>query len=160
MSETLIEDNLQVVAFCLRDGRGGRKEDYGVSIEQVREIRPLESVTKVPNAKRFVRGVMNLRGTIIPVIDMKEKLGLGLGELNPKARILVSEANGKLVGLLIDEVDQVMRIPLKEVETHLSGGFESLEYIKGVAKTSGRLIVLLDIVKLLDDGSADAIKGV
>ncbi|MDE1763457.1 MAG: purine-binding chemotaxis protein CheW [Thaumarchaeota archaeon] len=153
MSETVVEGNLQIVVFSLIDQKTSKKEDYGVSIEQVREIRPLESITKVPNAKSYVRGVMNLRGMIVPVVDVKEKLGFSGCEPSQKARILVADVKGRLTGLLIDEVDQVMRIPLKEVETNLSGGLESLAYINGVAKTSGRLIVLLDMVKLLEDNS-------
>jgi purine-binding chemotaxis protein CheW len=91
---------------------------------------------------------------IVPVIDVKEKLGFCTSEIpSPRARVLVADVGDKLTGLLIDEVDQVMRITSKEVETNLSGGLESLEYIKGVVKTSGRLIVLLDIIKLLEDTS-------
>lgn len=160
MSETVLEGNLQVVVFGLEDKKIGKKEDYGISIEQVREIRPLESITKVPKVKNHVKGVMNLRGMIIPVIDVKEKLGFSCEESSPKAKILVADVDGKLTGLLIDEVDQVMRIDAKEVETDLSGGLESLNYIKGIAKTSGKLVVLLDIVKFLDDGNqiADGLK--
>lgn len=149
MSETIVEGCLQAVVFNLIDQKTNKKEDYGVSIEQVREIRPLESITKVPNAKSYVRGVMNLRGMIVPVIDVKEKLGFSNETTSQKSCILVADVDGKLTGLLIDEVDQVMRIPLKEIETDLSSGLESLEYIKGVAKISGRLIVLLDMQKLL-----------
>ncbi|MGI0101516.1 MAG: chemotaxis protein CheW [Nitrosotalea sp.] len=149
MSETVVDGYLQAVVFNLIDKKTSKKEDYGVSIEQVREIRPLESITKVPNARSYVKGVMNLRGMIVPVIDVKEKLGFSSETPNQKSRILVADVDGKLTGLLIDEVDQVIRIPLKEIETNLSGGLESLEYIKGVAKTSGRLIVLLDMQKLL-----------
>ena len=156
MSETIVEEHLQAVVFSLVDTETKKKEDYGVSIEQVREIRPLESITKVPNAKSYVKGVMNLRGMIVPVIDVREKLGFNSGLTSQKARILVADVKGKLTGLLIDEVDQVLRIPLKEIETNLSGGLESLEYIKGVAKTSGRLVVLLDMVKLLEhDGTTN-----
>lgn len=155
MSETIVEGNLQIVVFSLLDSKLHKKEEYGVLIEQVREIRPLESITKVPNAKSYVRGVMNLRGMIVPVIDVKEKLGFSSdGTQSPKSRVLVADVGGKLTGLLIDEVDQVMRITSKEVETALSGGLESLEYIKGVAKISCRLIVLLDMEKLLDDTSS------
>ncbi len=152
VSETIIEGNLQIVVFSLLDSKLHKKEEYGVLIEQVREIRPLESITKVPNAKSYVLGVMNLRGMIVPVIDVKEKLGFSSdGTPSPKARVLVAEVDGQLTGLLIDEVDQVMRITPKEVETSLSGGLESLEYVKGVAKISGRLVVLLDMEKLLKD---------
>ena len=153
MSETAIEGNLQVVVFSLVDQETKKKEDYGISIEQVREIRLLESITKVPNTKNYVKGVINLRGTIIPVIDVREKLGFSGGMASPKARILVADVGNKLTGLLIDEVDQVLRIPLKEIETNLSRELESLEYINGVAKTSGRLVVLLDMIKLLENDS-------
>lgn len=156
MSEVVVEGKLQIVVFILVDKATGKKEDYGISIEQVREIRPLESITKLPNAKRYVKGVMNLRGMIIPVIDVKEKLGFSSGGTNQKARILVTNVDGNLTGLLVDEVDQVMRIPSKDVETSLSGGLESIVYISGVAKTAGRLIVLLDVPKLLETDSAVA----
>ncbi len=144
-----MEGYLQAVVFSLVDQKTNKKEDYGVSIEQVREIRPLESITKVPNTKAYVKGIMNLRGMIVPVIDVKEKLGFS-GVANTKSRILVADVKGNLTGFLIDEVDQVVRIPLKEIETNLSGGLESLEYVNGIAKTSGRLIVLLDMLKLLE----------
>lgn len=149
MSETTMEGYLQAVVFSLVDQKTNKKEDYGVSIEQVREIRPLESITKVPNTKAYVKGIMNLRGMIVPVIDVKEKLGFS-GVANTKSRILVADVKGNLTGFLIDEVDQVVRIPLKEIETNLSGGLESLEYVNGIAKTSERLIVLLDMLKLLE----------
>lgn len=154
MSEVVTEGFLQVVVFSLIDEKTGKKGDYGVSIEQVREIRPLESITKVPNSKNYVKGVMNLRGMIVPVIDVKEKLGFNSSESGTKTRILVSDIRGKLTGLLIDDVDQVMRIPITEVETNLSGGLESLNYINGVAKTSGRLIVILDMATLLESDSS------
>lgn len=150
MSETITTDNLQVVVFSLVDDKSKKKEDYGVSIDQVREIRPLEAITKVPNTESYVKGIMNLRGMIIPVIDVKEKLGLvNNNPSGQQSRILVSEIDGHLTGLLIDEVEQVMRVPIKDIETTLSGGLESLQYIRGIAKTDGRLIVLLDLVKLL-----------
>jgi len=152
MSETIVEGTLQIVVFSLLDSKLHKKEEYGVLIEQVREIRPLESITKVPNAKSYVRGVMNLRGMIVPVIDVKEKLGFPSdGITSLKARILVADVGGKLTGLLIDEVDQVMRITSKEVDTSLTGGLESLGYVKGVAKISNRLVVILDMEKLLED---------
>ncbi|MDE1813124.1 MAG: purine-binding chemotaxis protein CheW [Thaumarchaeota archaeon] len=157
MSETIIEGNLQMIVFSLFDSKLHKKEEYGVLIEQVREIRPLESITKIPNAKSYVRGVMNLRGMIIPVIDVKEKLGFSSdGIISQKSRVLVADVNGNLTGLLIDEVDQVVRITSKEVETSLSGDLESLGYIKGVAKISGRLVVILDMEKLLEGTTSSA----
>lgn len=149
---SLAGDTLQVVVFSLVDDETNRREDYAVEIEQVQEIRALESITRVPNAPSHVRGIMNLRGKIISVIDLKKKLDFPTnGEINGKSRILVAEVGNSLIGLLVDEVDQVMRIPTRNVETNAAGGLENLQYVKGVAKAHNKLIVLLDIPKLLNN---------
>ena len=154
MSKTITTNDLQVVVFSLYDDVTRKKEDYGVSIDQVREIRLLEAITKVPNTEVYLKGIMNLRGMIIPVIDVKEKLGLeNNNHTDQKSRILIAEVQGHLAGLLIDEVEQVMRVPIKDVETSLSGGLESIPYIRGIAKTDGRLIVLLDLANLLSSAN-------
>ncbi|MBM2852277.1 MAG: hypothetical protein HW420_824, partial [Candidatus Nitrosotenuis sp.] len=103
-----------------------------------------------------VKGIMNLRGSIIPVIDVKEKLGLdsGVNTNSSKQRILVAEVNNSLTGLLVDEVDQVMRIQTKDIEPVPQGSLESRNYVKGIAKSDKKLIVLLDVTKLLEDSSS------
>jgi purine-binding chemotaxis protein CheW len=147
-------DSFQAVTFALIENQ--KKEEFAIPIEQVREIRAVESITKVPKAKSYVKGIMNLRGLIIPVIDVKEKLGLSLqGKSNSsKQRILVAEINGALSGFLVDEVDQVIRLQSKDVEPAPQNVLESHNYIKGIAKINDRLIVLLDVVKLLEDSSS------
>jgi len=154
-TQALVVDSFQVVTFCLIGGQ--KKEDYAIPIEQVREIRAVESITNIPNAKSYVKGIMNLRGLIIPVIDVKEKLGLSSeGEVNSsKQRILVIEVNGTQTGLLVDEVDQVMRIQTKDLESAPQTVLESHNYIKGIAKLNQKLVILIDVVKLLSDSSAD-----
>ncbi|HEY8110102.1 MAG TPA: chemotaxis protein CheW, partial [Candidatus Nitrosotenuis sp.] len=107
---------------------------------------------------------MNLRGQIIPVIDVKEKLVLDsdTNSNSSKQRILVAEINNSLAGLLVDEVDQVMKIQTKDVEPAPQGTLESHNYVKGIAKSDKKLIVLLDVEKLLDDSSfaiTEAIQG-
>lgn len=145
----ITEESFQVVVFNLIDQQS-KKEHYAVPIEQVREIRPLEAITPIPNTEPYIRGIMNLRGKIIPVVDVKQKIGLvSNNDANSKSSILVAEVDGTLTGLLIDQVDQVMRIQSKDVES-MSGGLETISHIKGVAKVEGRLIVVLDIVKLLE----------
>ncbi len=142
-------ESIQVVSFNILN-KSGKKEDYAVPIEQVREIRAVEKITKVPRSESYVKGIMNLRGLIIPVIDVKEKLGLGSeGTNSSKQRILVADVNGSLTGLLVDEVDQVMRIQTKDIEETPQGAFESHHYIKGIAKINERLIILLDVEGLL-----------
>lgn len=143
-------DTLQVVVFRLLDQTSNRREEYGISIEQVQEIRFLENITRIPKAPSHVIGVMNLRGKIISVIDLKSKLGFhASGSTAASSRILVTEIKDALMGLLVDEVDQVMRISGKEIEPSPSES-ESAKYVKGIAKTQDRLIVLLDLPKLLE----------
>lgn len=151
MSGIILHD-FQIIVFELHDDEKNKQEIYGISIEKVREIRQLESITVIPNSPRFIRGVMNLRGTIIPIIDLKEKLGFShIHKISSKERILVAEVDGRLVGLLIDKVDQIIKIPFADVESHLSTGLESVSYIVGIAKHGIKLIVILDIEKLMSN---------
>ncbi|MEW6044472.1 MAG: chemotaxis protein CheW [Thermoproteota archaeon] len=149
MAQTVATDSIQVVSFNIV-GSSAKKEDYAIPIEQVREIRAVEKITKVPRSESYVKGIMNLRGLIIPVIDVKEKLGLGAGgSSSSKQRILVADVKGSLTGLLVDEVDQVMRIQTKDIEQAPEGAFESYHYIKGIAKVNERLLILLDVESFL-----------
>ena len=142
-------DTIQVVSFMIVN-QSNKKEDYAIPIEQVREIRSVEKITRVPRSESHVKGIMNLRGLIIPVIDVKEKLGLGTHTTtDSKQRILVANIADSLTGLLVDEVDQVMRIQTKDIDSAPQGATESHHYIKGVAKLDQRLIILLDAEALL-----------
>ncbi len=158
-TQMLSVDSFQAVTFCLVDKQ--KKEDYAIPIEQVREIRAVESITSIPNAKSYVKGIMNLRGLIIPVIDVKEKIGfVSEGQTNSaKQRILVIEVNGIQTGLLVDEVDQVMRIQTKDLESAPQTVLEAHNYIKGIAKLDQKLVVLIDVVKLLIDSNSDISKA-
>jgi purine-binding chemotaxis protein CheW len=152
-AQVLSIDSFQTVTFCLFDGQ--KKEDYAIPIEQVREIRAVESITNIPQAKSYVKGIMNLRGLIIPIIDVKERLGFASSEQanSSKQRILVIDVNGTQTGLLVDEVDQVMRIQTKDLDSAPQAILDSHSYIKGIAKINQKLIVLLDVVKLLQDST-------
>jgi purine-binding chemotaxis protein CheW len=154
MAQT-ISDSIQVVSFNIINS--GKKEDYAIPIEQVREIRTVEKITKVPHSEPHVKGIMNLRGLIIPVIDVKEKLGLDSGGStnSSKQRILVAEVNNSLTGLLVDEVDQVMRIQTKDIEPAPQGALESHNYVKGVAKINEKLMILLDVNLLLGSNKTE-----
>ena len=155
MSEDTSE-KIQVVSFKL-EREAGHKEDYAVPIEQVKEIRTLEDITQVPNAKSHVKGVMNLRGLIIPIIDVKAKLGFASTEKISKEtqRILVAEVDNSLYGLLVDDVDQVMRLSPNDIDPAPPGAFEGVKYIKGIAKTENRLIVFLDVIPLINDSEEE-----
>lgn len=126
------------------------REEYGVDVRQVQEIRRVGEVTAVPRAPEFVRGVINLRGRILPVLDLKRKLGLGEVAESKAARIVVVRVRERLLGLLVDGASQVPKIPVSKIEpppeevTERGG-----DYIRGVAKLDDRLIILVDLERLL-----------
>lgn len=150
MTSEVTMSDFQIIIFRLFDEEKNKQENYGIPINHVREIRPFESITIIPNSPSYVKGVMNLRGTIIHIIDLKEKLGFSKTQtINPKMMILVAEIDSKLVGLLTDGVDQVIKIPSTDVDSNVSGGLESISYVMGIAKTGEKLVVILDIGVLL-----------
>jgi purine-binding chemotaxis protein CheW len=150
MTSEVMVSNFQIIIFRLYDEEKNKQENYGIPIDQVREIRPLEPITAIPNSPSYVKGVMNLRGTIIPIIDLKEKLGFSKTHIiNSKMMILVAEIDSKLVGLLTNGVDQVIKISSTDIDCNVSGGLASISYVRGIAKTGEKLVVLLDIGILL-----------
>lgn len=139
------DDNLlQLVTFKIAD------EEFGVEILAVQEIIRTMQITTVPRAPAFIEGVINLRGKVIPVIDMRKRFGLPLVERDSQTRIIVMELNQKIVGFLVDAVSEVLRIPAATVEAPppVVAGIGS-EYIKGVGKLDDRLLILMDLDSLL-----------
>lgn len=136
--------NLQHVVFSIG------KELYGVGIDAVQEIVRVPDVTEVPDAPVFLEGVINLRGRVVPVIDLRKRLRL-LGVTRTKStRVLVTENGGGMVGLLVDSVSEVLKIQpdaIEEPPEMISA--VGIDYITGVAKNDGRLITLLDIKMIL-----------
>ena len=125
-------------------------EEYGVEVRLVQEIRRVSEITLVPRAPEFVRGVINLRGRILPVIDLKRKLGLGEVEIRKASRIVVVRIKDRLLGLLVDGASQVLKVPVSRIEAApeevLDKGGDT---IRGVAKLDARLVILLDLPKVL-----------
>jgi purine-binding chemotaxis protein CheW len=126
------------------------REEYGVDVRQVQEIRRLSEITTVPRAPEFIRGVINLRGRILPVLDLKRKLGLGEVETRRATRIVVVRVGERLLGLLVDGASQVLKVPVSRIEpppeeVQEKGG----DYIRGVAKLEDRLIIVVDLGRLL-----------
>ena len=151
--ETVPEDSFKVISFSLVNELNKKKENYAVPIEQIKEIRNFSEITNVPKAKKFVKGVMNLRGIIIPVVDIKKRLGFGDVDVQNSSnyKIIIADVRDSIYGIIVDKVEQVLEITSKQVEPIPSDSFESHHYIKGVAKIQGQLIVLLDIIALLED---------
>lgn len=126
------------------------REEYGVEVRLVQEIRRVGEITLVPRAPEFIRGVINLRGRILPVVDLKRKLGLGEVEIGKASRIVVVRLKERLLGLLVDGASQVLKVPLSRIEPPPDevmdrGG----DAIRGVAKLEARLVILLDLPKVL-----------
>ncbi len=138
------EKDLQVVGFRIGN------EMFGVRIASVREIVRVPEITAVPSAPETVEGVINLRGKIIPVMDLRKRFGHVDIQPDKKNRILVVELNNKLVGLIVNAASEVLKIPPSDIEAPGSVFAEGeSSYVTGVGKLKGRLIILLDVSKLL-----------
>jgi purine-binding chemotaxis protein CheW len=139
-----MEKDLQIVGFRIGN------ETYGVRIGAVREIVRVPEITSVPSAPELVEGVINLRGKIIPVVDLRKRFGQSEIRSDKKNRILVVELENKLIGLIVSAASEVLKIAPSEIEAPgtLFADGEST-YVTGVGKLKGRLIILLDISKLL-----------
>ena len=135
---------IQLVSFKLG------KEEFGVDILKVQEINRMLEITEMPNSPEFVEGIVNLRGRIIPVLDLKKRLHLPVKEHDNSTRIIVVELNNKTVGFIVDEVSEVLRIEssITEPPPEMVAGIES-DYITAVAKLEDRLLILLDLSKVL-----------
>ena len=135
---------LQLVTFRLGN------EDYAVNILKVQEINRMKEITRVPNTPTYVEGVINLRGKVIPVINLRSKFGLSDKDSDTQSRIMIMDIQGITMGLVVDAVSEVLRIPANIVEpTPPMASNINTEYIKGIAKLEDRLIILLDMDMLV-----------
>ena len=126
------------------------REEYGIDVRLVQEIIRITEITPVPRAPESIKGVINLRGRIIPVVDLKKKLGLGDVDLGRRARIVVVKLRERLVGLLVDAASQVLKVPVSTIDPAPDAVVEiEADYIRGVAKLPDRLIILMDLHKIL-----------
>jgi len=125
-------------------------EEYAIDVRLVQEIIRVTEITQVPRAPEFIKGVINLRGRIIPVIDLKLKLGLGEVEIARQTRVVVVRLRERLIGLLVDGASQVLKVPVSSIEAAPEEVVEiAANYIRGVAKLAERLIILVDLQKIL-----------
>lgn len=144
MSTQTNETIYQLVSFVVE------KEEFGVDILKVQEIIRTVEITRVPKSPEFVEGVINLRGKIVPVIDLRRRFGIEKKVHDNETRIIVVELPDKVVGFLVDKVKEVIRVeksviePPPELTTNINAN-----YITGVAKLQDRLLILLDLDKVL-----------
>jgi purine-binding chemotaxis protein CheW len=134
----------QLISFMVGD------EEYGLDILRVKEVIRVREITRLPKAPSFVKGIINLRGDVIPIIDLRDKFGLPAQEQTADTRVIVVDVEGKLVGMVVDSASQVVRIPADQIDPPppIVGGL-SAEFVRGVGKMEDRLIILLDIDRIL-----------
>ncbi len=138
------DELLQLVSFKVGEA------EFGVDILKVQEINKMMELTIVPNTPDFVVGVVNLRGRIIPILNLRTRLGLPVKEYDLETRIIVVEMEDKTIGFIVDEVKEVLRIPksITEPPPDIVSGIDS-DYITAIGKMEDRLLILLDLAKIL-----------
>lgn len=143
----------QIVVFSLGD------EWYGVDIASVREIIVMQKITPVPRTPEFVQGIINLRGRVIPVLDLRKHFGFEPKVYDEAQRIMVTDIDDEIVGVVVDSVLSVMRLPESAVEppSPMVTGPEA-QYLIGIAKTENKLIVLLDMARIINDAEKRMLK--
>jgi purine-binding chemotaxis protein CheW len=143
----IMSETLQFVVFRVGD------EEFAVDIKRVKEIIRVREATRIPRTPSYIQGVINLRGDVIPVIDLRRRFELESIEVTGDTRTIIIEVGKDLVGFIVDSVTEVLRIVEDEVEPPPNNvaGLRS-EYLLGVGKVDGRLIIILDVDKLLIPG--------
>lgn len=146
----------QYLTFIMAD------EEYGVDILRVQEIRGWEHVTPVPNTPKYIKGVINLRGTIVPLVDLRERFGVETIEYGPTTVVIVlkviSEDAERIMGIVIDAVADVYNIDEEKIKPAPDfGSVVSIEYVRGLASINEKMLIVLDIDKLL---GSDQLTGI
>ncbi len=135
---------IQLVVFDLAS------EHYGVDISDVREIIRMQNITRVPGVTSYVEGIINLRGKVLPVLDLRKRLGLKVADQTEESRIVVIDITDGEAGVIVDAVTEVLRVPNSSIEPPSSMVTQgNSDYLRGIAKLTNRLIILLDLNKLL-----------
>ena len=140
-------DEQQFVTFLIGD------ETYGVEVLRVQEIIGMTTITHVPNSLGFMKGVINLRGSVVPVVDMRLKFELGEKEYDSFTVIIIVEVNGRMIGMIVDSVSDVVSIPVQKIQDtpHFTAKIET-DYIKSIGQQSDeQLVIILDVDRILTD---------
>ncbi len=137
-------DSNQFLTFTLGE------EEYGIDILKVQEIKGYSAITRIPRAPSYLKGVMNLRGTIVPIVDLRIKFGLEPAAYDQFTVIIVVVVQGRAMGLIVDTVSDVLNIPASDIQPapEFSGSVDT-SFISGMGKAGDKLIILLDVYKVL-----------
>ncbi len=145
MTDTLNQKEMKVIVFQLMD------MEYAISVDIVQSIEKVLSITRVPKTPAYVKGVINLRGIVTPIVDLRERFGLASKEMDDSSRIIIVTLDEYDVGLIVDAANDVLDIPVDAIEPQpeVVGSIES-DFISGVAKVEKHLLVMLNLDKVLE----------
>ena len=143
-------DEMQFVVFKLYDGE--QVSEYAVPIARVQEIIPLPVPTRLPEVPDFIEGIINLRGKIIPIIDLKKRFDMGASVTNKERRSVIIDMDGQSIGVVVDEVNEVLRLTPEKIEAPpaVIGGITA-EYVTGVGKLEDRLLIILNVDRIFTE---------
>lgn len=152
---TEIHGTLQLVSFTLA------KELYGIEITKVREIILITDITRIPETPDYLKGLINLRSSVIPVIDLRARFGIAENEWTDESRIMVVQARGKTIGIMVDAVSEVLRVKQEQIAPPppTVAGL-GRDYLNGLVKLDDRLLILLDIDKIFAAEEIGVLTGV
>lgn len=152
-SRTDITSTDQFVTFIMGN------EVFGVEVLKVQEIIGMTHITHVPNTLPYMKGVINLRGSVVPVIDMRKKIGLEEIEYTAFTVIIITEVKGRLIGMIVDSVQDVVAIPVEKIQDAIHFTSQvATDYIKGIGQIDNNLVIILDVDKLLTTDELARIK--
>ncbi len=145
MTDMLNQKEIKVIIFQLMD------KEYAISVNVVKSIEKLLSISRVPKTPSYVKGVINLRGVVTPIVDLRARFGLDIKEMDDSTRIIIVTIDEYDVGLIVDAANDVLDIPLESIEPQpeVVGSVE-VDFISGVAKIEKRLLVMLNLAKVLE----------
>jgi len=148
------KDVVQVIVFNLGNER------YGVDISQVREIIKPTQITRIPNAPDFVEGVINLRGQITTIINLRKRFGLEPKPIDNNTRIIVVEYNNAVIGMMVDTVNEVKYLSTEDIEAlpSIITAREEAKFLKGVGKLPDGLLILIDLNKVLSEDEVEILR--
>jgi purine-binding chemotaxis protein CheW len=149
------DELIQWVTFKLDE------EIYGINVMQVQEVVRLPEIAPVPGAPSSVIGIINLRGNVVTVIDTRQRFGLSPREPDDATRIVITEVDKQVIGILVDSVAEVVNLRMSEIETtpNLGEDNESSIYIQGIYSKNDDILILVDVNKLLTDSELSAVSG-
>ncbi len=147
-------ETVQVIVFRLGEER------YGVDISQVREIIRPTQITRIPNAPDFVEGVINLRGQITTIVNLRKRFGMPPTQIDNDTRIIVVEYNNAVIGMMVDTVNEVKYLSQKDIEPlpSIITSREEAKFLKGVGKLPDGLLILIDLNKVLNEGEVERLR--